>query len=86
MRALKENEIYVLMQHEAHESGSLIATSFSFDKIKSVFDEKSKSILDQLGQRIYILSDAVVKLRDDEDRYEIYDDTTMFEICIEDII
>lgn len=86
MRALKENEIYVLMQHEAHESGSLIATSFSFDKIKSVFDEKAKSILDQLGQRIYILSDAVVKLRDDEDRYEIYDDTTLFEIYIEDIL
>lgn len=74
------------MQHEAHESGSLIATSFSFDKIKSVFDEKAKSILDQAGQRICILSDAVVKLRDDEEKYEIYDDTTLFEIYIEDIL
>ncbi len=86
MRALKENEIYVLMQHEAHESGSLIATSFSFEKIKNVFDEKAKTILDQLGQPRSIYSKATIRLTHNEDRCETYDDITMFEIYIEDII
>lgn len=86
MRALKENEIYVLMQHEAHESGILIATSFSFDKIKSVFDENAKAILDQVGQPMSLYSNATIKLTHNEDRCETYDNTTLFEIYIEDIL
>ncbi len=86
MRALKENEIYVLMQHEAHESGSLIATSFSFEKIKNVFDEKAKTILDQVGHPMSIYSNATIRLTHNEDRCETYDNTSLFEIYIEDIL
>lgn len=71
---------------QLEESGSLIAASFSFEKIKSMFDEKAKNILDQLGQPISKYSNASIRLTHDEDRCETYDDITFFEIYIEDIL
>lgn len=86
MRSLKENEIYVLMKHEAHESGELIAASFSFEIIKKVFDEKAKDILGLLGQPMSIYSNATIRLTHNEERCETYDDTTLFEIFIQYIL